>query len=192
MSGGVGIVFTDTETGGVNPATDALLTVAFVLWRDGEIVGSREWAVQVEDRIVHEQALKINKIDLMEHAVRARPRDEVGHEMLAWLDAVRPDTKYKLRMGGHNTAFDVGFIRELVHADDWRGLVRPSCVDTAGLLTFLRHAGVLPPGSDISLRNGLKAAGIEVDPKLVHTAMGDALNTAKLYGRLLEMVRGLS
>lgn len=183
-----GIVFIDTETGGLDPATDALLSVGAAHWVDGEIVAATEWLVKPEGRTVHATALAVNKIDLDRHERFALSRQAAGLAIAEWMNARRDgDTKRRLRVGGHNVAFDVAFLKPLMPPDAWRGLFLSNTVDTAGLLTFMRQAGRLPPGADMSLANGMKAVGIKQEQ--AHTAMGDARATAQLYGRLLTMVR---
>lgn len=186
-----GIVFIDVETGGLDPETDALLSIGACVWKDGQISDPRLWHVDAEGMRLEPKAMKINKIDMAEHRRKAYSRLDVAAELYRWLDGLRPDPRYKLRLGGHNVPFDIRFIRKLLDLSDesWKTLVSPACVDTAGILTFMRHAGILPAGADLSLRNGLRAAGVPFSDGDLHTALGDAMNTARLYGRLIAMVQ---
>src|ERR1700755_581720 len=61
------ILFIDTETGGIDPASHRLLSLALVVWKEMEIRASLE--ILIDDGVgsVTEKALAINGIDLDQH-----------------------------------------------------------------------------------------------------------------------------
>ena len=66
-------LYLDTETGGVNPTTDALLTIGLVAHDDTRgILGTEHILVQPEGRAVHVKALAVNHIN-SQFIIRDKP-----------------------------------------------------------------------------------------------------------------------
>ena len=136
------LLIIDTETGGLDPRTNAILEVAGVVWernpgQAGRILGKFRYAVDDPDGTCEPRALEINGIDLATHnglppkLVVALIEDfirevYIGHESgihLLLNPRVSGCPKVdRVILGGHNVGFDVGFLKRLYDlADKPRG-----------------------------------------------------------------------
>ena len=60
------LLITDTETGGLDPTKQDVLTLAFAVWEDNKILDRIEFKVSKEEYRTTEEAMKVNKINLEE------------------------------------------------------------------------------------------------------------------------------
>jgi DNA polymerase III alpha subunit (gram-positive type) len=58
------LLITDTETGGLDPTKQDVLTLAFAVWEDNKILDRIEFKVSKEEYKTNEEAMKVNKINL--------------------------------------------------------------------------------------------------------------------------------
>ena len=177
------LIFLDVETGGFDPAVHALLTVGLVHWVEGDVLDRAEFKVHSESRRVEADALRVNRIHLAAHNATALTRIAARDAIAAWMSAHRPPTG-KPVIVGHNVAFDMAFMDNLF-ADVWSRAVHESPICTMQLYTSLQSAGRAPAGRR-RLDVALKAFGIAPPDEDRHTALGDALAAAALYGAMLE------
>ena len=179
------LIFTDTETGGLDPKHHEILTVALVDWRDGQIGDTVEWKVKARPEFVSPQALAVNGIDLAEHNAQALDQKIVVREITAWCRAHWLSGE-RVRLGGHNVAFDVGFLSHMIGPLYYRAFHhRPVC--TMNMLPLLWHAGIIP--NDVGkLTEACAAFGVPLPAAEAHTALGDALASARLYTAMLKRV----
>lgn len=173
----------DTETGGLNPETDALLSVGLVDWRDGQVMRQTEILIDSEGLNCSPEALRVNGIDLDAHHAYSVTRAE----------AARLVQEFSAPMGrpwlaGHNVAFDISFVRRLFAPDVLRKMVSHRVLDTMQVLAYLGHAGLIPDGIG-KLDQAIAHFGIQVPTGKRHTALADALATAELYTHLLRAIR---
>jgi DNA polymerase-3 subunit epsilon len=180
------ILFIDTETGGLDPSVHALLSIGMAHWRDGEILGTREILVQPGGRTVDSRALDINKIDLRAHNKVALARRSAAELFYRTTEEWFPShgKNNRITLGGHNVAFDVNFIRPLF-GDRWADTYNHAVVDTSSIFTFLWHSSRVP-NELRGLDQGLRYFGVEVDNGKRHTALGDAVATALVYGAAVK------
>lgn len=173
----------DCETGGLNPETDALLSVGLVDWVEGLALRRLEILIDVEGLECSPQALAVNGIDLDAHHAFSVPRAEAAEQIAAFCAPMqRPFVL------GHNVTFDLGFVRRLFTPDAWRRVVSHRWVDTLTVLAYLGHRGDIPTGIG-TLDQAVAYFGIVVPPRERHTALGDALATGALYAALLKVGR---
>lgn len=86
-------------------------------------------------------------------------------------------------LAGHNTQFDVGFLKE--NKRSYNELFSHRIIDTYTLLRSLYYTGKI--SEDISSSaQAFKFFGIQVDGR--HTAKGDVIATVELYNKLLELL----
>jgi DNA polymerase III epsilon subunit-like protein len=176
------LLFLDTETGGLDPADNSLLTIGLVCWKDGEVVDAAEVAVKHDVYRVTAGALGVNKINLVEHDAKAVPTSEA----LAWTGhfigknfEVAPVVAV-----GHNVSFDMNFILQLAPRAVIETMISHRRLDTAGILRYLHCAGVLE--KDVSsFAAALEYFGLRA--AVEHSALTDALDTAALFNKLLEL-----
>lgn len=182
------VLFIDTETTGLNPQQNKLLSVGLVAWKNGLVVNPQEILVWDEDdKTVDPEAMAVNKIDLDSHRELAIPSSEVFTVIDSYIRQ-NLTTRGRIVLGGHNTGFDVNFIKEAIGLKNFDDRFMHRTVDTSVILRFLYHVGLV--NHDIgSLENALKFFGFtEQQMEGSHTAKVDALNTAKLYNALLRKV----
>jgi DNA polymerase III subunit epsilon len=180
------ILFIDTETGGLDPNQNSLLSVALVIWQKFEIIDSTE--ILIDDGIlnVSEKAIEINKIDLSEHKIKALNSRDAINNFQKFLIKHFPQNE-KITLGGHNINFDVNFLRHFLvrHNYDWYKRFSHRLVDTATILYYLYLSEKLKEKA-ISSDEAFKLFGIKVDQR--HSALGDAIATAKLFTSLLRVI----
>lgn len=173
----------DTETGGLNPQTDALLSVGLADWEDGVILRKTEILIDPEGLVCDPKAMAVNGIDLDIHAAYAVSRAEASVLIRAFCRPMgRP------WIAGHNVHFDISFIRRLFDPTTLRMVFSHRVLDTLQVLAYLGHAGRIPDGI-AKLDQAIAHFGIEVPPGQRHTALADALATAELYTKLLAAGR---
>lgn len=181
------LLFTDTETGGLNPQTDALLEVAFVVWEDGMELARKSWKVKTGYKSWHWSALEINNITIKEHNKTAVDRDVAAFEIMEFLDEWFPENKATL--AGHNVSFDRDFIKVLIEENtdhSFETFVSHRLLDTMSILNFLVANHKLP--DDVLSSDGaFKHFGIVVENR--HTAMGDVDATIILFDYLSDFLQ---
>lgn len=180
------LVVIDTETGGLNPETDALLSVGLVDWCDGTVRRQTEILIDAEGLRCEPKALEVNGIDLELHHAYSVTRAEAARQIQAFCRPLgRP------WLAGHNAQFDIGFVRRLFTPEALRATFSHRVVDTMQVLAYLGHAGLIPPGIG-KLDQAIEHFGIVVPAGKRHTALADALATAELYTRLLRLIAGVT
>lgn len=175
----------DTETGGLDPTTDALLSVGLVDFQDGTVLRSEEILVDPEGLVCDPKAMAVNGIDLDVHCAYSVPRAYAARQIQ---DFCRPMGRPWL--AGHNVFFDVGFVRRLFTPETLRATFSHRVMDTMQVLGFLGHAGLIPEGI-AKLDQAMAHFGLSMPEGKRHTALGDALVTAELYSRLLQKIAGV-
>lgn len=174
------ILVVDTETGGLDPANDSILSLgACVLDTEtGEIV-DRFYSLVHESHIVaHPKALAVNGLSvehIMEHG--ATP----GTVVTLLNDFMRKNGLKKPTLAGHNIAgFDMGFIRRLYKQANVTWLPFDYHVlDTMSIAVMLRFYGHLPV-EKVSLDCLCQHFGIVIRESEEHNSLEDAVATAKL------------
>ncbi|MEJ2762264.1 MAG: ribonuclease T, partial [Gammaproteobacteria bacterium] len=177
-------VVVDVETGGFNPATDALLEIAAVLLN---VDAEGRWFLEettsrhvqpFEGANLDKAALEFTGID-PDHPFR---KQIAVSERTALDDIFKPVRRHMKQHGckrailvGHNPAFDIGFLNAVVERTGIkRNPFHPfSTFDTATL-------GGLAYGQTV-LSRAVQAAGLDWDGSEAHSARYDAERTAELF-----------
>lgn len=121
------ILSLDTETGGLNPDVNALMTVGFATLKLEDVydlskIEKKEWRIsnsykvveKTPDVTVHnpcyveEQALARNKLNVYELETQGEEKVEVERKLCNFLDELTE--KYKVDLLGQNLKFDLSFI----------------------------------------------------------------------------------
>jgi len=180
------ILFIDTETGGLDPTVHSLLSIAFVVWQDFTIIDSKEFLINDGVLNATPEALKINGIDIQEHKKHSIEPNAAIKEMNSFL-SIHFDDHEKISLGGHNINFDVNFLKQFLSKNNFPYHRRFShrIVDTATILYYLYLADKIKQKT-ISSAEAFSFFGIAVDGR--HTALGDAIATAKLFTVLLRII----
>lgn len=175
-------VVIDVETGGFNAQTDALLEIsAVILTLDslGYIKPDRQLTFEVwpfEGANLEPAALEFTGIDPFHPLRQAVPEAEAMTEIFRFIrHAVREQQCTRAVLVGHNAHFDQGFVKAAAERHDAkRNPFHPfTSFDTASMSGLMLGQTVLI--------KSCKAAGIDFDHSVAHTADYDALRTAELF-----------
>ena len=175
-------VVVDVETGGFNPATDALLEIAAMTLEmdsEGHLAPAETISTHVipfEGANIEPKSLEMTGIDPW-HPLRAA-RNE--HDALSFVfqpirQAVKENECTRAILVGHNAALDLNFLNAAVErAGIRRNPFHPfSFFDTVTL-------GALAYGQTV-LARAAREAGLEWDPTEAHSAVYDTQMTAQLF-----------
>ena len=180
-------VVVDVETGGLNPATDALLEIAAcIIYMDerGDLTPSEPISYHVEPfdgANLDPKALEFNGIDPFHPLRLARPEGEAFREICRPVrQALRDTGCQRAILVGHNPALDVAFVNALIARTRFkRSPFHPfSTFDTATL-------GGLAFGQTV-LARAVQAAGLDWAQDEAHSARYDAERTAQLFCRIVN------
>ena len=185
-------VVVDVETGGFNPATDALLEIAAVpieIDADGSLRRGETFRYHVqpfEGANIEPSALEVNGI-VPDHPLRpAIPEKEALQNIFREVrKAVRENDCNRAILVGHNAFFDLGFVNAAVdRAGVKRNPFHPfTSFDTATL-------GGVVFGQTVLSRIA-EAAGLEWDSSSAHSAGYDAEITADLFCLMVNRVQAV-
>jgi len=183
-------VVIDVETGGFNPATDALLEVAAVLLRmneHGDLVPAEKSRYLVKPfpgANLEPASLQVTGIDPF-HPLR--PALDEAEALRRLFQEIRKEVREqkcnRAILVGHNSFFDLQFLNAAVARNMIkRNPFHPfSSFDTATL------AGVAY-GQTV-LGRAVVAAGMEWDDSRAHSALYDAEKTAELFCKIVNRFR---
>ncbi len=171
------IVF-DTETTGLNPKKDAVLSIGAVKVKGDKILTSQSFEVFLKpSREISAESIKIHHIrpcDL-EHAVE--PLE--GVQKFLEFVGNRPLVGYYLE-------FDVAMINSLVKP--WLGITLPNPqVEVSGLY-FDKKIALIPQGN-IDLRFDTILRELTIPRMGQHNALNDAIMTAMVYVKLQHVTK---
>ena len=185
-------VVVDVETGGFNPATDALLEVAAVLVRmneHGELQPAEKFRYLVKPfpgANLEPASLQVTGIDPY-HPLR--PALDEGDALRRLFQEVRKEVRAqgcnRAILVGHNAFFDLQFLNAAVaRSGIKRNPFHPfSSFDTATL-------GGVAFGQTV-LGRAIVAAGLEWDESRAHSALYDAEMTAQLFCTIVNRFKPL-
>lgn len=196
-------LFMDTETGGLTPDR-SLLTVSMIpVDKDFQIVPIDYFdpiaqqvlhtdaglyvAVKHDTYVVDQEALAVNKIDIVEHDANSVPLPLVRELLTSFIKhTLQTFGRKYLVPAGHNVAFDVNFIKSyLLTEQEWDTFFTYPSLDTAAVARFLNAAGVIGGGYSLtSLRN-------KFVPHMsgeLHNAETDNLTTIELAKKFVSFL----
>jgi Exonuclease len=199
-------IVNDWETCGLE-LRHTLLTVGFIVL-DEKLKELDRLSLSIKpasgEYLVSPGALKVNKINLVEHYDQSETEDICREKLLRFLQkhtvvtviSTSPDSVPNI-MGttkinrliplGQNVAFDV--VRSKLFAPFWEDYVSYRVVDTQIVARHYQQIGLLPP--DLSLGLGSLADHYGVVHSQDHTAMGDCETTANVYRAEVKMGKDL-
>ena len=180
------LLFIDTETGGLNPDKHALLSLGMVVWEDMELIDSQEILINDGQLSVTEEALSVNKIDLAEHKKSAMPSYQAANEIFTFIRKHFPH-QGKITLAGHNVHFDINFLSVFLSRNNktFSNYFSHRIIDTSSILYYLYLSGHIKQRA-ISSDEAFALFNIKVEGR--HTALGDALATAKLFNKLIDLI----
>lgn len=180
------ILFIDTETGGLDPERHSLLSLGMVVWEDMKIIDSQEILINDGILSVTEEALSINGIDIEKHRRSALLSSHALEQILQFTGNHFPQDG-KITLAGHNVHFDIAFLRIFFSGNntDFSKYFSHRIIDTSSILHYLYLSGQIKQKA-ISSDEAFEMFGIKAEGR--HTALGDAVATAMLFSKLLQLI----
>ena len=179
------VLIIDTETGGFNPKTDALCSVAVILPNGDK---PKEWFIKPYDKNYNEEALLVNNLSkgiLNEKGVNL---DQFKKEFLDYIKENFEESTYgKIQLLGHNVSFDIGFLRE-VFKSSYKFWFHYHFKDSMILANMLKDINLIPIEQSISLKElYVYLIGEDELSKNAHSSLADAVMSLEIYNKLLKL-----
>lgn len=203
-------VVVDVETSGLDPTTNALLSVGLVIINGREVIAEEEYNIHSKSKIIDPESMKINKINIDLHNNFAIQPAEAVQKIVQFIKANVPVDALPLALVGHNVDFDIMFLKQLFRENAgsnlWESMVYSSNptlapgrdglymynevfhyrkIDTQVIVRYYQDCGHFPTDSK-NLSGWLEYFGIMFDASQMHGALYDAKKTSILYFKLLE------
>lgn len=186
----------DFETGGLDPIKNQILTGYFVaLDKDLNILGDLDLKIKSDPEFtIDKQSLEVNKIDLEKHNLDPKsltfPQAKIVFaEFLNKFGGNGKRDKNRPRLLGHNSPFDKSFLWQLAETEILESKIHYGLVCTKIICDFFKDIGVLP--DEIGTLDSL-IKYFEVPKLEAHIAKNDVLMTVGVYGKLIQMVKGMA
>lgn len=181
------LLFIDTETGGIDCNKHSLLSIGLVIWDKNEgILDNTEIFIRQEEYIITSKAQQINKFDKQEHERRATSPQNAMESIIHFCGKYF-DKNLLIPLAGHNTQFDVGFLKVFMKMNrrSFDQMFSHRIIDTYTLMRSLYYCGKIKDDISSSAQ-AFKYFQINVIDR--HSAKGDAIATAQLFNKLLELL----
>lgn len=181
-------VFIDTETGGLTPDYSLLTVAAAVTDEQFNVLSKTCFGVKPAVYVVSPDAMRVNKINLAEHAVTSMSQSRAATELEDFLrQGVAATGNKKLIPVGHNINFDLSFLwAHLIVEDTWRNYCTYPALDTASVARLYSVANIIPGFCNlVSLRQLFK-----IETGDAHNAMADVLATIELAKKFVAISKG--
>ena len=189
------ILFLDLECTGLDSSKHMITQIGAEYHVDGRKVDEffiEMKAMPTQTTAINLGALKITKTTLKGTMTEGQPEAEALIDFVDWLLTLDTD---KMAICGHNVHFDIGFMKEVLaryNIEGWDEVVSYRVEDTCSLSRSMIRAGILQEGS-VGL--GKLANDLGISPPVgqhMHNAATDVRITARVYYKLLRMLRTLS
>ena len=182
------LLYTDTETTGLDAEANALTQIACIVVMDGEEVDrlvldinpfTYPYAAVIDDK-----ALEIT--GKTKEEVRTYPDQRVQcHKWVAFMEKHIDidDKKDVFQFIGYNTSFDIGFVKNWLKINGlyFNNFFSYKDVDVFAMVKHMRLWGMLDGCKDDKLGTVCEHFGVELD---AHDAMNDIVATRELYKKL--------
>ncbi|WP_415396394.1 3'-5' exonuclease [Sulfurimonas sp. CS5] len=173
-SSGEYVVF-DTETTGLNPKKDDILSIGAVKVKDNKIITSQTFEVFIKNSCeISSKSIEIHRIRPID-LQNAKSTDEAIREFLYFIGS-RPLVGYYLE-------FDVSMINKYIKP--MFGITLPNKMIEVSEIYFDKTISLIPQGNiDLRFDTILKKCGV---PDMgAHNAVNDAIMTAMIYLKLTK------
>jgi DNA polymerase III alpha subunit (gram-positive type) len=172
----------DTETSGLDPTINNLLTACFiVLDKNLNEINRLNISLKYDNYNVNVNALEINNINIQKHHNDIMSIDRnIASEIL--VDFLKEYTKYTVLIPiGHNVHFDIGFIKKnLLLEDEYNKYLNYNYIDTKVIANFLKLTNDIPEDYNTSLSSLCNFFEIKSIKTEYHSAEFDTEMTIKL------------
>lgn len=184
------ILFFDVETCGISTKSSTI-EIGAIYYKDG-VEQNRFQGVcgPIEGSEINIGALAVNRAKLRSMDHRGSPETMV-HNFVDFLLELPIERRKGLILAGHNVKFDIDHVDSMMrqfNVVDFTEFTSHRVIDTAAIAQFLIDAGVIG-ASRAGL--GIVAQSLEVDydPNQHHGALYDAELSAKVYFKMLDLVK---
>lgn len=172
-------LFLDTETGGLNPKENDVLTFAYNIDKDKETLIRLQYNVKANPKRVTPEALEINKINLEEHNKAAWSKEEVADHFIKTLKLLEP---CEIRLVGQNILFDLRFLEHNIFNKGNNPFIKMKINDTVLLSRKYSYKNNINlPNHKLSTLS--EHFGYKTE---FHDAMNDVLATRHVYYKLTK------
>lgn len=183
----------DTETGGLNPELNPVLTAYFaVLTKDLEIIDELDLVIKPDSKYtVDAEALAVNNLNLEKDIINnpmAKDRVQASIALVSFLkknQALVQGRDKRLRPFGHNVSFDETMIEKQFLGKTFKDFFHYNKTDTMAVVNFLKDVGWLD--SKLGKLTTL-VEHFECRIGDSHNAKNDTLMTIEVYKKLKQMM----
>jgi DNA polymerase III epsilon subunit-like protein len=184
------ILILDTETGGIDPNTDSILTIALLKYEEVLTNPPTEIGIKPYGKKIKKSAILYNNINKDLNNIKFLSKEEVGKFIINFLENKFDYTSNKITLLGHNVGFDINFIKILFKEldIDFYKYFSYRSIDTASILMFLYDAGKIETPV-FSLKDAYSLhQGKNNNLFSSHQAFGDVFMTYYLYKSLKSYI----
>jgi exonuclease I len=181
-------VFIDTETGGLTTDYSLLTVAAAITDADFNVISKTCFGLKPPIYIVSPDAMRVNKINLADHAGVSMSLEKASEEFRHFLaSGMEAAGQKKLIPAGHNVRFDLDFIwAQLMPEDEWRKYCTYPALDTAAVARFFSITNTIPGFCNLVALRQL----FQIQTGDAHNAMNDVLATIELAKKFVSISRG--
>jgi DNA polymerase III subunit epsilon len=176
----------DTETTGLFPNSNQLLTLGMVLIDVDKpklkFIQEKHILVKHDHYNISRTAMKINSIDIHEHEKTALP---IPNAILSINDFIDDLGLNNTPILGHNVHFDQRFITSLFNEQDEEYPFHQEKEDTRYIWERLKREGKISPHKNAKL--GTIANHFGIDYSKAHDAIADCKITAQVYHKMINI-----
>lgn len=176
----------DIESGGLDPKATDLLSIGFVMVKDGVVVHEEEIFVKKDVYRASVGALKVNGLNLIDVYNNGKTVEEIKEHLKMLVMCKFGGVK--ATVVGHNVGFDLGFAHEhIMPKVEWEKLFSYRNVDTAGIARYeIDKGNISIRKADLSSLMEYFGMGSE-QSKGRHSSLFDAKMTLEVYKKLLSL-----
>jgi len=180
----------DTELGGLKKEYSLLTLYGQILDDNFNIIDDIDLKIKPDDGIYHvsAEALKINKINLVDHDMVSIPLSEASEKFKNFICRHSMNLKEKIIPMGHNVSLDIKFAKNyLMNSSEWEKHFSYRKVDSHSVAMFLGMSGFLPKYDSYSLKT--LAEHYNLDTAGMHDAKKDVEITTNLLKLMSNKIK---
>ncbi|WP_336786894.1 3'-5' exonuclease [Paenibacillus sp. MMO-177] len=189
------ILFTDSETGGLDPRRHSLLQLAVVSYEVGKgMIAADEFYVKNDHYELTEEAMKINQLDVLNEVhIKGLYDHEACDRIVSFIERSFGQIETKADrpiLSGHNVGFDKSFMEYQLfdhYHTPMQKYISHRTLDIMSLLWGLHIAGKIPVEACTS-QGAFEYFG--VDNKKAHTALSDILASIEVFEKAMKLMKG--
>lgn len=184
--------FIDTETGGLTPDCSLLTFDGTLLDENLNVLESVSYKIKPDDGIYHIQAgaLKVNKINIIEHDVGAVPMSEARKQFEHWI-SMKIAEKYlqpTIIVAGQNVWYDIEMLKK-EFCPEWSSYFSRRILDLQPISILFKAAGIMPADQRISLSELVKYFNIDVDINNMHRSDIDVYASIEIFKKYIRILQ---